>query len=152
MDQDTLAAQARDTWHYIQDGDSCRVLPIEDATLLELKLKILHMRTLHEVFYNMKYNTYWNHTVIITIAVVASMDGGLWPLSSCRGIDGLGIPYYFVALVDAGMWPPIVCGGTVLTLAPVIIRSINVVNEKLLNKGRFTKCPQKHIWRPAIPK
>ena len=50
MDQDTLAAQARDTWHSIQDGDSCRVLPIEDATLLELKPKWLHMRTLHEVF------------------------------------------------------------------------------------------------------
>ena len=52
IDQDTLAAQARDTWHSIQDGDSCRVLPIEDATLLELNPKLLHMRTLHEVFTN----------------------------------------------------------------------------------------------------
>ena len=50
MDQGTLAAQARDTWHSIQDGDSCRVLPIKDATLLELKPKWLHMRTVHEVF------------------------------------------------------------------------------------------------------
>ena len=92
--------------------------------------------------YKMKSDTSWNHTVIITTAVAASMDGGLWPLSSCSGIDGLGIPSSFAALVDAGMWSPTVCGGTVLTLAPEIIRCINVVNEKLLNKGRFTKCPQ----------
>ena len=94
----------------------------------------------------MKYHTSWNHTVIITTAVAASMDGGLWPLSSCSGIDGLGIPSYFVALVDAGMWSPTVCGGIVLTLAPEIIRCISVVNEKLLNKGRLTKCSQtKHL-------
>ena len=79
MYQDTLTAQVRDAWHSIQDGDSCRVLPIEDATLLELKPKWLHIRTLHEVFYKLKYHTSWNHTVIITTAVAASMDGGLWP-------------------------------------------------------------------------
>ena len=90
----------------------------------------------------MKSHTSWNHTVTITIAVVASMDGGLRPLSSCSGIDGLSIPYYFVALVDAGMWSPTVCGGTVLTLAPETVRCINGVNEKLLNKGKFTKCPK----------
>ena len=49
MDQDTLAAQAGETWHPIQDGDYCRVLPIEDATLLGLRPKLLHTRTLHEV-------------------------------------------------------------------------------------------------------
>ena len=80
MDQYTLAAQARDTWHSIQDCDSCRLLPIGDATLLELKPKLLHMRTLHEVFYKIKYHTSWHHTIIITTAVAASMDGGWWPL------------------------------------------------------------------------
>ena len=92
----------------------------------------------------MKSHTSWNHTVIITTAAAASRDGGLWPLSSCSGIDGLCIPYYCVAIVDAGMLYPTVCGGTILTLAPDIIRCINVVNEKLLNKGRFTKCPQQN--------
>ena len=62
--------------------------------------------------YKIKSHTSWNHTVIITTAFVASMDGGLWPLSSCSGIDGLGIPSSFVALVDAGMWSPTGCGGT----------------------------------------
>ena len=85
-----------------------------------------------------------NHTVIITTAVAASMDGGLWPLSGCSGIAGLCIPSYFADLVDAGMWSPTICGGTVLTLAPEVIRFISVVNEKLLNKGRFTKCPQEN--------
>ena len=86
----------------------------------------------------MKSHTSWSHTVIITIVVVvASMDGGLCPLSSCSGIDGLCIPSYFAAIVDAGMWSPTVCVGTVLTLAPETIICINVVNDKLLNKGRF---------------
>ncbi len=66
----------------------------------------------------MKYHIFWTHTVIITIAVVASLDGGLRPRSRCIGIDGLGIPSSCVALVDAGMWSPTVCGGIVLTLAP----------------------------------
>ena len=79
MGQDTLAAPAGDTLHPIQDGDSCRVLPIEDATLLELKPKWLHMRTLREVFLRMKSHTSWNHTVIITVVVAASTDGGLLP-------------------------------------------------------------------------
>ena len=102
----------------------------------------------------MKSHTSWNHTVIITTAVAASMDGGLWPLSSCSGIDGLGIPYYFAALVDAGMWSPTVCGGTVLTLAPEIIRCINVVNEKAAQprKVQQVSAKKKNIWCPASPK
>ena len=47
----------------------------------------------------MKSHTSWNHTVIITTAVDASTDVGLWPLSSCGGIDGLGIPYYVAVLL-----------------------------------------------------
>ena len=41
-DQDTLGAQVVKTWLPIEDWDYCGVLPIEEATLLELKLKWLH--------------------------------------------------------------------------------------------------------------
>ena len=63
---------------------------------------------------------------------------GCGPYKAAVALMAYASLYYFAALVDAGMW----CGGTVLTLAPEIIRCINVVNEKLLNKGRFNKCPQ----------
>ena len=52
---------------------------------------------------HMKSHTSRNPTVIITTAVAASTDAGLWPLSSCGGIDGLGIPSYFAAVADAGL-------------------------------------------------
>ena len=78
------------------------MLPIEDATLLELKLKWLHVRILHAVFTNeMQYflESYNNHHNCY------HCFHGCWVAASiklCFGIDGLGIPSYVAALADAG--------------------------------------------------
>ena len=60
----------------------------------------------------MKSHTSRNPTVSITTAVAASTDAGLRPLSSCGGIDGLGILAGVSASIDAGLWSPSSSGST----------------------------------------